>query len=1433
MALDVLAQATFTGPALPVPFVRFELEQELARRKLLPKSTGAEGQALEERWQVYRRKLRDLVAQGGAVRVRSHVLEPLVAPLGYERLEDVPEVATREGRESGGYLMLDVAGARLRVWSTALGEDLDAPARRGRAYRFSHTRIAQRVLLAAGERVGLLTNGLELRLLISDPARPDSQIAIPIDPYWKRSRTIPDTYRLLLALASPAGVQAVPDIVDKARLQQTRVTRELRRQARQAVECFVQELLDHPENRDRVAAIAGQDQLARDLWHEGLMVIYRLLIILKLESSDDPARSFSFASASLWRNSFSPSTALARYARAALDQGAETGRLLEDGLRALFRMFTSGLQSTELNVKPLGGALFGDQATPLISGLRWGELAVAHLLDRLLWTPRQRGATSRERVHYGPLDVEDLGRVYEALLELEPGIAAEPMCRLRRQKLEVVVPVAQGEKYRPAGQSAPSEADEAEETDTGGEEEEGEEEDAAPTRGKKTRVEWIEEIPAGRFYLRVGLGRKASGSYYTPHSFVRFLVQETLGPQVAERSPHDDPRPAEILQLKVLDPAMGSGHFLVEACRFLGERLYEACRLCDERALAAERRAEKAGEATDQEAARREAQEWRQRIIDLPDPSDELLQYLPSRAPEGEESGLSQRQAEALCRRLVAVHCLYGVDKNPLAVELAKVSLWIESHAEGLPLTFLDHRLVVGDSLTGPFFAHLLTYPDSRRPLEDLFTQGLSARFTATLATALQHVRDLEASVGISLGEVEAKQAAKARLDQALAPFKIVAAAWAGGVMLGREKCDDEAYRRLVETVATGRPTAELLAEPHLAAMVRGGLGLTDPAADGAAVPALPYELTFPEVFYPQGKTGARQGFDVVLGNPPWDRVRPFVKEFLAAYDFSILNAPTARERKAIEEHLLTDQSIETAFDTYAEQFAAQGRVHDALFVWHEVRLGNIVAGRGNADLYVLFMERNAQLLAPQGGTGVLVPSAFHANEGATGIRRLYLVEMGLRCCYSFENRRKLFEIHSSFKFALVVASREGPTVEFPCAFYLHDDEWLFGERGDRELRYTLDFVQRTGGEYLSLLELRSSQDVEVGKTCSENGEPFGDVCQHLGIQFGSQADMTRDAWRFTPTAEVLLGEQDPRDPDVTEQLLLKGFLLLHEGKTFWHYDDHWEDSPRYLVSLADLQDKPTWKQASLYHRAAYRAVASATNERTIVFHILPPGSLCSNSAPVELSPLASPRYRSLQLVAAANTFVFDWTARVRTGANINQFILFSCPLPRMIEIARFLRTQALRLVSNHAGYASLWQEQLGTAWREPKQAFTWPVLEGDDERWAVRAAIDAVVADAYGLYREQYVHVLSTFSHASYPRAPELCLARFDELQEIGLDAFTRKHDPYWDIALNESLPEPVIELPIPGAGVGGGPKDLFGNPLPTDLFGEIVRPKKGRKRR
>src|SRR5208337_4160944 len=183
--------------------------------------------------------------------------------------------------------------------------------------------------------------------------------------------------------------------------------------------------------------------------------------------------------------------------------------------------------------------------------------------------------------------------------------------------------------------------------------------------------------------------------------------------------------------------------------------------------LQAERRAETAKTEEKQTAALEVAQTWRQRLIELPDTDDELEKtefvpreskdqalepvtgYLPSKS---RTPGVSTPRAQAICRRLVAVHCLYGVDKNPLAVELAKLALWLESHAEGMPLTFLDHRLVVGDSLTGPFWDKLIFRPGKpTEPIPDVFDQDLDKRVNQALHNAIRSILLLEADVGINV----------------------------------------------------------------------------------------------------------------------------------------------------------------------------------------------------------------------------------------------------------------------------------------------------------------------------------------------------------------------------------------------------------------------------------------------------------------------------------------------------------------------------------------------------------------------------------------------------------------------------------------------------------------------------------------------------------
>ncbi len=1164
MSLD-LGDCIVSGTALTAPFLRDGL-------RVSPEA--AQG------WDALHASL----GRGGAQRVHQRVTSKLALALGYGPPRRQDAVATREGPEDGGYL-LQADGVALRAWSAGCDTDLDAADRR------SMTRGAQRVLFARGERAGLLTNGDVLRLLLCDPIRADSSLSMPLD-VWRGLEAPPDSWRVLATLVHARSLPNLSAVLDAARLHQARVTTALRHQAKDAIVGFINALPDK-----------GAD--AQALWRESLVLVYRLLFILKLESPAEPGLGFSFASTRLWRTALSPNRALGPLVRRHLDLGHDTGRMLESGLRTVFALFRDGVSCSELRIAPLGGALFGAGAMPLLDRLEWGDRAVAILLDKLIWT----SGKTRDRVHYGSLGVEDLGSVYEALLEQEPGIATEPLIRVRR----------------------------------------GKQVSLAPANGAAPDV-----MPSG-FFLRAGNGRKASGSFYTPHEFVRFLVRETLDPKIAALSPLDDPCPAALLTLKIVDPATGSGHFLVEACRYLGEALLAACRLCDERGLHG-------------------------RIAALPDPDATLVPYLPSR-------GYSENRARAICRRLVAVHCLYGCDRNKLAVELAKLSLWLESYAEGLPLTFLDHRLVHGDALTGPFVESLATLPVTGGPLDPLLAQGVTRRLRERMALARRLVGKLNASIGRDVADLAAKQAVKERLDALLFPLRQLTQAWTRSAML-RERDGDDLWLRLARHVAETGQWPE---------------NATQPDSD-----AIAWDLTFPEVF--------PTGFSVVLGNPPWDVVQHNTKDFVAGYDPRVLEARTSWERARIEQDVLARPDIAAAFRTYRAGFEHLKHVAQRLYPCQR-------AASGNLDLYRLFAERNMSLAAADGAVGVLLPSAFHANDSSNGIRRLYFDNADLTWCLSFENRRRVFDIDSRFKFDLIVAQRPGPTMALRCGFYLERIEDATDTA--KIMTYAPAFLAASGGGGLMPLELRGTADQRIAERLFAQPERLGHWCERRKIRLGRDLHMTDDAGCFLPAGV--------------------GALTVHEGKTFHQYTDRWDTEPRYSVTPGKL--RPAIAEAARHGRLAFRDIARSNDERTMIAFMAPPGVVFGHTATVEKTPWARPQEDALALCALFNAFAFDWLVRQRAATHLSLYLLEALPVPRFSAAQlRFLAHAALRL--------SCPRTDRDTVSRGP---------DANDQHWQLRARVDAMVAHAYELDRAAYAHVLASFTHRSYPQAPVLCLRAFD----------------------------------------------------------------------
>jgi hypothetical protein len=602
--------------------------------------------------------------------------------------------------------------------------------------------------------------------------------------------------------------------------------------------------------------------------------------------------------------------------------------------------------------------------------------------------------------------------------------------------------------------------------------------------------------------------------------------------------------------------------------------------------------------------------------------------------------------------------------------------------------------------------------------LDPLLARGVSERLTASLGLARKLVTALNASIGRDVDDLQAKQVAKEHLDRVLYPLRQLARAWSGAAM-GRERDADDVWLGLAGHVAETGRWPDMPTERQAALLEAG--------ADAVA-----WDLVFPEVF--------PGGFSVVLGNPPWDVVLPNTKDFVADFDPAVLDARTRSERAAIEQAVLSRPGVAAAFSAYRGGFDRLKHIAHRLYGHQRVRAGETTTA-GNLDLFRLFAERNVDLAAADGAIGVLMPSAFHANEGATGIRRLYLRETDLRWCLSFENRRRIFDIDSRFKFDLIVAQRPGPTQSLRCGFYL--DRIEDAGDADKIMIFEMAFLRQTGGTGLTPLELRGNADLLVAETFFAQPERLRTWCADRRIRFGCDLHMTADAGCFRPVEAAT--------------------MAVHEGKTFHQYTDSWDAKPRYSVAPAGL--KPVTAEAARHYRLAFRDIARSNDERTMIAFIAPPGVVFGHTATVGRTPWARGNADALVLCALFNSFSFDWLVRQKAATHLSLYLLDALPVPRFSEAACcFLAHAALVLSCNHAGYAALWREQ-GRG----------EIVRGEPE--SLRAQIDATVASGYGLSRDQYGHVLRGFSHRSHPDAPSLCLAAFDELGALGALRFWKRH--------------------------------------------------------
>ena len=624
-------------------------------------------------------------------------------------------------------------------------------------------------------------------------------------------------------------------------------------------------------------------------------------------------------------------------------------------------------------------------------------------------------------------------------------------------------------------------------------------------------------LPGGWYLVRWGGTRKGSGSFYTRPGLAVPTVQRTLQPLAYEPAPAGTaatdewiPRlPEEILDLKICDPACGSGSFPVATLRFLTDALYAS--LHRHGRIAHRENRSVVGLLTGNAGE---------------DLCEELLPCPP-------DDGLFEPRLKAVLRRHVVERCLYGVDLDPLAVELCRLALWVETMDRELPFSFLDHKIKCGNNLVGAWFDEFQHYPvmawKNREGGDKTHSNGVHFEKDVRTKAIKAFVKDkLTPDLagflsGPTLFSEDLQEKAISVHDNARATLTHLHAL---PVHHAAERArtyyddilDSDAYRTLSKAMDLWCacwfwPGDELAAAP-LPSTLAGPLEATREVAARIASRErfFHWEIEFPDVF-----REANNGFDAMLGNPPWDTAKPYSKEFFSNID-PLYRSYGKQEALSYQTSYFKDEMVEREWLTYNAGFRALSNFvkyrdnafgdpsmsakNDRRFMivkghrnrelhtyWRHNRsksLGYVRGerpyqhqGSGDINRYKLFLEQAHALLKDGGRLGFIVPSGLYSDHGTGDLRKLFLHRSKWEWIFAFENRDGIFDIHRSMKFNAVIVEKGGKTQTIRTAFMRRRlEDWEGPEFCATD--YARDQIDRLSPRSQSILEIESSRDLET-----------------------------------------------------------------------------------------------------------------------------------------------------------------------------------------------------------------------------------------------------------------------------------------------------------------------------------------------------------------
>ena len=1068
----------------------------------------------------------------------------------------------------------------------------------------------------------------------------------------------------------------------------------------------------------RAIAAAAPEAPLPDVREAALILLYRLLFILYAEDRDLlPVRDTRYDDYGLRENVRGDIGRRKDREDVFSTSAARYWSAFDDLCRAIAHGDAS------IGLPAYNGGLFDQARTPLLGQIRLDDAVMATVIDALSFEQTPDG---RRYINYRDLGVQQLGSIYERLLEHD----------LVRERDEITIRLNR-------------------------------------------------------------LARKGSGSYYTSDDLVALIIKETIEPLVRSRidafmarhadlatsALSEDRRigrlkpldPAEkLLDLKICDPAMGSGHFLVNLVDYLADRV-----------ITAMAEAEAAVDGY---------------LSPLIGRIDNIRTTIMAKAEAcGWTIDEDQLDDRHIVRRMVLKRCVYGVDKNPMAVELAKVALWLHTFTVGAPLSFLDHHLRYGDSLFGSWV---------RTGIETATKQGGSLFLAEPITRATRAAAPMQILEGLTDAEIaEAHRSAEvfAEIEAMTTPLNTFLSLVQAFEWLNIRDRDDKAALFNYFSGTFGDPIEIAVGTSEVVKETGDGDRFSDLLGQARRVAAeerfLNWQVAFPGVWSAWERAGLHGGFDAVIGNPPWDRIKLQQVEWFAARRRAIAMATRAADRKRMID------GLETAGDPLAREFAdASARAQTAVHMARASGEYPLLSG-GDVNLYSLFVERAMTLVKPDGMVGLLTPSGIASDKTASAFFKSVATEGRLRALYDFENRKVFFpDVHASFKFCVLVASPSPNDEPARCAFYCHRVAEL--DDPERCFPLTAEDFARVNPNTGTAPIFRTRRDAALTTAIYARlpvlvDRSSGDAVKAWPVKYATMFHMTNDSGLFRTRAE--LEEREGAWPVGGNRFGSPSgdWVPLYEGKMVQafdhraanivvnpenqhrpaqpvpatpeqHRDPDWLPDPQFWVPASECG----WT-AGVEWVLGFKEITAPTNVRTLIAALFPTIGF-GNKVPI-LKPETTDRSEWL-LAANLNATILDFVTRQKVqGQTLNLFIVEQLPVVPLdrYDFVHFgsktageiVREAVLELTytahdmtpfAREMGYV----DETGTA----KPPFRWD----EDRRLRLRAKLDAVFFHLYGLAdRDEVRYIYSTFpivqrqeteAYGRY-RSCDLCLAWINAL--------------------------------------------------------------------